>query len=104
MPDIETEQKYIMKRDLAMEVASLIGIDTYDPSRTKSPPADFLRHEREQIYEAVTGESGEELSQREMNNVMIQELGSELHSAYPFDLTKEDLKLIHEALVTDSKE
>lgn len=35
---------------------------------------------------------------------MIQELGSELHSAYPFDLTKEDLELIHEALVSDSKE
>jgi hypothetical protein len=104
MPDIGTKQKYMMKRDLAMEVADLVGIDTYDPSRTKSPPADFLRHERLQIYEAVTGESGEELSQREMNNVMIQELGSELHSAYPFDLTKEDLKLIHEELVTDREE
>jgi len=103
MPDIEEKQKYMMKRDLAMEVADLVGIETYDPSRTKSPPADFLRHERLQIYEAVTGESGEELSQREMNHVMIQELGSELHSAYPFDLTKEDLKLIHQALLSDDK-
>lgn len=64
MPDIETKQKYMMNRDLAMEVANLVGIDTYDPSRTKSPLADFLRHERLQICEAVTGESGEELSQR----------------------------------------
>jgi len=103
MPDIEEKQKYIMKRDL-VEVADLVGIETYDPSRTKSPPADFLRHERLQIYEAVTGESGEELSQREMNHMMIQERGSELYSAYPFDLTKEDLKLIHQALVSDDEE
>lgn len=38
-----------------------------------------------------------------MNNVMIQELGSELHSAYPFDLTKQDLKLIHKELVSDDE-
>lgn len=101
MPDIETRQKYMTNRELAVEIASLVGIKTYNPGRTKSPPADFLRHEREQIYEAITGDSGEELSQREMNNLMIQELGSELHSAYPFDLTRQDLKLIHKELAND---
>lgn len=55
--DIETKHKYMMERDLIMEVADLVGIDTYDPNRTKSPPADFLRYECLQIYEAVTGES-----------------------------------------------
>lgn len=53
MPDIRTEQKYKMKRDLAMEISGLVGIEPYDPSRTEFPPADFLRYEREQIYEAL---------------------------------------------------
>jgi hypothetical protein len=55
----------------------------------------------EQIYERITGEPGEDLSQREMNNVMMKELGTGLHAKYPFDLSRQDLEVIHKALSED---
>lgn len=101
MPGHEPRQKYMIKAELAAEVADMVGIDTYDPDREAHGPADFRRDEIEQIYETITGESGEDLSQREMNNVMMRELSTDLHSKYPFDLSRQDLKVIHKALSED---
>jgi len=101
MPGQEPRQKYMIKAELAVEVADMVGIDTYDPEREAHGPADFRREEIEQIFKTVTGESGEDLSQREMNNIMMSELGSDLHSKYPFDLSRQDLKVIHKALSED---
>lgn len=101
MPGQEPRQKYMIKAELAAEVADMVGIDTYDPGREAYRPADFRRGEIEQIFKTVTGESGEELSQREMNNLMMRELGTDLHSKYPFDLSRQDLKVIHKALSED---
>lgn len=99
MSEIATRQKYMIKAEIAVEVAALVGIETYDPSREASRPADFRREEIRQIYEEVTGESGEGLTQREMNYSMMRELGSELYAAYPYDLSKKDLKIIHRELL-----
>jgi len=98
MPGQEPRQKYMIKAELAVEVAEMVGIESYDPEREAHGPADFRREEIEQIYKTITGENGKELSQREMNNVMMRELGTDLQSKYPFDLSRADLKVIHKAL------
>lgn len=102
--DIEKRQKYMIKAEIAVEVANMVGIETYDPEREASDPADFRREEILQIYEEITGESGEELSQRTMNYLMLRELGSELHAAYPYDLSRQDLKVIHRELYKRSNQ
>lgn len=99
MSDIETRQKYMVKAEIAVEVANLVGIETYDPEREANSPADFWKEELRQIYEEIADESGEGLSQREMNYLMMQELDTELYSSYPYDLSRQDLKVIHRELV-----
>jgi len=101
MTERESRYKYMLKSELATEVAHMVGIDTYSPYREAYRHADFRRDELEQIYERITGEPGEDLSQREMNNVMMKELGTGLHAKYPFDLSRQDLEVIHKALSED---
>lgn len=98
MSDIESRQKYMAKAEIAVEVADLAGVTSYDPSREAHGPADFRKAEVKKIYEAVTGEPPEELSQREMNHLIMRELDAELHASYPYDLSRKDLKIIHREL------
>lgn len=92
----------MIRAELAEEIAEIIGIDSYDPHREKQGSADFRRDEIAQIYQAVTGESSEGLTQREMNYIMMRELGTELQAAYPYDLGRSDLKVIHRYLIENS--
>ena len=100
MPETQLpRQHYMMKVDLAVEIASMAGIEDYDPSRAKkSGPACFTRKERCHLYEVLTGKSGEGLDRKELTPLIMQELGTELYSVYPYEFTREDLKVIHKVL------
>lgn len=100
MSDRQPPQRYFMKKaDLAVEIANMAGIMDYDPSRAqKSGPACFTRDERRCLYEVLSGKSGEGLKRKELTPLIMQELDTELNSVYPYEFTREDLKIIHKAL------
>lgn len=104
MPEISERQKFMMNADIADEIAALVGLDSFDPYREADGTADFTREETERIYTTITGESPEDLTVREMNNLIMSELGSELHAGYPWDFTRKDLKVIHQALIDQMEE
>ncbi|MFC7230508.1 hypothetical protein ACFQMM_02380 [Saliphagus sp. GCM10025308] len=91
--------------ELADEIADMVGIDTYNSASYNSQyRASFTKEERRQIYEEITGEPGDELLRTELNHLIMEALGSELHSSYPYEFIRTDLKLIHKHLSEERSE
>lgn len=99
MSNTRPHQDFMTDSELADEIAEMAGIESYDSSRyNSSDRASYIKEERRQIYEALTGESGDELLRTELNYVIMDSIDSELHSAYPYEFTRKDLKEIHKRL------
>ena len=79
------------------QVASLANISGYDPS-TESESTNykrFTKEERQQIYEAIAGDSDEDYLRNQLPRVIMEEIGSELHSNFQDEFSRKDLKEIY---------
>lgn len=100
MSDQSLRLRYMLKSEIATEIAEMVGISDYDPGRVSQSTrhANFTKEERRQIYETVSGKSGEGLLRKELTPLIMEEIGSELDSVYKYEFTRSDLKKIHQYL------
>jgi GTPase Era involved in 16S rRNA processing len=89
--------------DLMREIADLAGIDSYDPSTESQSTrySRFNKEERQEIYEEITRESGEEFLRKELPSAIMKEIGTELHSNFEDEFARDDLKEIYLELSDD---
>lgn len=88
---------YLSENDLADAIADAVGIDNFssDQYETNSR-ASYTRKQRQKIYEYITGEEGGEYTRVELNYLIMDVLGSELHAQWDYEFIKEDLQIIYE--------
>lgn len=100
MSDSASQLRYMLKGEIAADVAAMAGINDYDPSRVSNSTrhACFTKEERRQIYEVLSGKSGEGLLRKELTPLIMKEIGAELDSEYIYEFTRTDLKMIHRKL------
>lgn len=107
-PTEPSRLKYLTKSEIMEEIAAMVGISDYDPSRVSDTTrhACFTRNERRQIYDELVEEIDEELTEKDSSELLRKELtplimraiGEELDSAYIYEFTRTDLQKIHREL------
>ena len=112
-PTEPSRLKYLLKTEIMREVAAMVGISDYDPSRVSDGTrhACFTKDERRQIFEALTDDDHEitekdssELLRKELTPLIMRAIGEELDSGYIYEFTRTDLQKIHQALAERQSE
>lgn len=97
MAQADGPEKYLLTGEIADRIADIVGMERFSSNRYNSDTrANYTWEERRKIYEYITGEEGREYSRIELNYLIMQELGTELHADYDYEFVRKDLKIIYD--------
>lgn len=112
-PTEPSRLKYLLKTEIMKEIAAMVGISEYDPSRVSDGTRDacFTKDERRQIFESlthkghkITEKDSSELLRKELTPLIMRAIDEDLDSEYIYEFTRTDLQKIHQALAERQSE